>query len=53
MEKKTVRLRLSLNRETLRRMSEPELTEARGGGVQTIRSCHLPFTNCPLCDPGP
>jgi hypothetical protein len=51
-KKRKPQSRLTLNRETVRQLDERELTEAGGAG-NTFRSCNLPFTDCPLCDPGP
>ncbi len=54
MNKKTKKLqsRLSLTRETVRHLDERELTAATGAGA-SLRSCTVPFTHCPLCDPFP
>jgi hypothetical protein len=42
--------RLTLNRETVRQLNDRELTAAEAA-AGTFRSCTVPFTDCPLCDP--
>ncbi len=43
--------RLTLNRETLRRLDEPALRVVEGGGVQAIPMSEEPGCMSPLCMP--
>ena len=49
--KKTKRIRLTLNRETLRQLNEPGMRCAAAGALSEVRHCTVPFTDWPTCDP--
>lgn len=51
-KKKKPQPRLVLSRETMRQLNQRELN-AVNGALGSYRSCNLPYTDCPLCDPGP
>lgn len=48
--KKTVKLRLTLNRETLRYLDKAEMSAAQGGATERIcvqtQSCFVTYCNC-------